>query len=217
MLKPRLLAKLAAIVVLGLIAVLAITHQQESVAQIRSLLQQLDPVTAAFIFIGLCLVAALVMFPVSVLFVISGAYFGLWAGFALNLLGFITGAVVTFLISRHLARDLITQLLPAKALTILEQLGNHGWKTVAVLRAIGVIPGVLVNYAIGLTNIPLRTYIWASLVFTMPNDFVLTYAGVAGEAFINGGDLRKLTLAVSLIAVAAVAGYLLRKRIMKSR
>jgi uncharacterized membrane protein YdjX (TVP38/TMEM64 family) len=216
MLKPGLILKLSAILLLGVIAVLAFTHQQESVAQIRSLLQQLDPATAALIFIGLCIVAALAMFPVSVLFVISGAYFGLWAGFALNLLGFITGAVITFLISRHLARDLITRLLPPRALAILEQLGNHGWKTVAVLRAIGVIPGVLVNYAIGLTTIPLRTYIWASLVFTMPNDFILTYAGVAGEAFINGGDLRKLTLAASLIVVAAIAGYLLRKRIIKS-
>ena len=156
------------------------------------------------------------MFPVSVLFIISGAYFGLWTGFALNLLGFITGAITTFVISRYLARDLITQLLPPKAMAVLTQLGNHGWKTVAVLRAIGVIPGVLVNYAIGLTTIPLRTYIWASLVFTIPTDFILTYAGVAGEAFINGGDLRKLTLAVSLIVVAAIVGWLLRKRIIKS-
>ncbi|HTQ99888.1 MAG TPA: VTT domain-containing protein [Candidatus Acidoferrum sp.] len=214
--KLRLLINGTLIVVLAVAAVVTFTHQQETIAHVRSLLQSLDPTLAALILIGLFVLASLLMFPVSVLMILSGAYFGLWAGFGLNLLGFITGASITFLVARYLARELIAKLLPAKATAILDRLGNHGWKTVAVLRGVGVIPSVVINYAMSLTNIPLTTFIWASLAFTIPADFILTYAGVAGEAFVNGGDLRKLLIAAFLVAVAVIVAFLLRKRLIKT-
>jgi uncharacterized membrane protein YdjX (TVP38/TMEM64 family) len=90
-------------------------------------------------------------------------------------------------------------------------MGTSGWRTVAVLRAVGIIPGVLVNYALGITALPVITYVWASLVFTLPNVLIITYAGVAGEDFVRNGELGKLLLAVSLLAAATLAATLLRK------
>lgn len=203
------------VLLLALLSVVAFLHRQDSLAQIQTGLQGLDIYTAALLFMGICILAALVMFPVSPLMIFSGACFGLWPGFVMNLLGFICGATAAFLTSRYLARDQITRVLPPKVLKVIDTLGSNGWKTVAVLRAIGIVPGVLVNYALGITAMPLRTYLWASLVFTMPNDFILTYAGYAGEEFIHNGDMGKLLMAVSLIALTVIVSYRLRHRFIK--
>lgn len=213
--KTILFIKSIVLVILVTASIAALTHRQESTALIHALLQGLDPLEAAALYVLLCIVAALVMFPVSMLMIFSGAYFGLWVGFGLNLLGFISGAVAAFLTARHLARDQITRMLPPKALSILDNVGASGWKTVAVTRIVTIIPGVLVNYVLGLSPLPLRTFIWASLLFTIPNDFILTYAGVAGEAFVNGGDLGKLLTAITLLGVGMIAAWLLRKRLLK--
>ncbi|MEI7948969.1 MAG: VTT domain-containing protein [Gammaproteobacteria bacterium] len=213
--KLRTLLQIALLLVLSLLIIFVFVHKADYMALIQTYLQQLDRSTAALAYIGICILAALLMFPVSVLMLFSGAYFGLWLGFALNLLGFITGAVTAFLTARYLAKDQMMRILPASVLRVLDKLGDCGWKTVAVLRAIGIIPGVLVNYSLAITSLPLRTFIWASLVFTIPTDFILTYSGVAGAEFIHNGELTKLLVAASLVAAACIAGYWLRKRFLK--
>jgi uncharacterized membrane protein YdjX (TVP38/TMEM64 family) len=213
--KFRSLLKIALLLLLGLLVIYAFIHRADMLALIQTHLQNLDIRTAALAYVGICIVAALLMFPISLLMLFSGAYFGLWLGFALNLLGFITGSIAAFLTARYLAKELITRFLPASVLRVLDKLGDFGWKTVAIPRAIGVVPGVLVNYALAMTSIPLLTFVWASLVFTIPIDFILTYAGVAGAEFINNGDLTKLLIATSLLAALCITGFILRKRFLK--
>ena len=203
------------LVAIAALSVIAFYYRDESLLQVKTMLQGLDLPTAALLFVGVSTVAALLLFPASLLMLFSGAYFGLWWGFAFNLLGFGGGAILAFLVSRHLARKLVTRLLPAYAHRALEALGTNGWQTVAVLRTIGIIPGVVVNYALGITPLGLFTYAWASLLFTLPNAFILTYAGVAGEDFVRNGELNQLLLAISLLATAAVVAGLLRKRFVR--
>lgn len=201
--------------ILLLLSMAAFYYREQSLSEFKSTLQGLNMATAASIFIGISAFAALVLFPVSLLMLFSGAYFGFWWGLAFNMLGFISGAILAFLTARHLARDTVTTLLPPSAHRALEKLGTSGWQTVAILRAVGIIPGVLVNYALGITAIPVITYIWASLIFTLPNVLIITYAGVAGEDFVRNGELGKLLLAASMLAVAAVAAALLRKHLTR--
>lgn len=205
------------LVAIAMLSVIAFFYRDESLLQIRTMLQGLALPTAALLFIGVSTVAALLLFPASLLMLFSGAYFGLWWGFALNLLGFGGGAILAFLASRYLARKLVIRLLPAYVHRALDTLGTGGWQTVAVLRTIGIIPGVLVNYALGITPLRLFTYAWASLLFTVPNAFLLTYAGVAGEDFVRNGKLNQLVLAISLVAIAAVVAGLLRKRFVRQQ
>lgn len=202
---------------LPVFAVLGYTHQHELMTYVKEGFSALDPRAAALAYLLISVVAALVMFPAAVLMIFSGAYFGLWIGFLINLTGFILGATAAFLTGRHLARDQLRQKLPPKALEVITLLGNHGWKTVAVLRGIGLIPSVVANYGLALTNLPLSTFVWASLVFTIPNDFILTYAGVAGEEFLNGGGVGKLTLATTLVVIMATTAYILKNRFLPKK
>lgn len=213
--KARIPVHTIPLLALAVLSVATFYFRDESLLQIKAALQGLDRPVAALLFIGVSSIGALVLFPASLLMLFSGAYFGLWWGFVFNVAGFFGGALLAFLTSRHLARDLVTRLLPASAHSALHALGTSGWQTVAVLRTIGIIPGVLVNYALGITPLRLFTYTWASLLFTLPNAFILTYAGVAGEDFVRNGELRQLLMAISLVAIAAVVAALLRKRFVR--
>ena len=213
--KVRIPLRSIPLLVIALLSVAAFYYRDESLLQIKTALQALDLPTAALLFVLVSAIAALLLFPASLLMLFSGAYFGLWWGFLFNMIGFGGGAMLAFLTSRHLARNLVTRLLPASAHSTLITLGSNGWQTVAVLRTVGIIPGVVVNYALGITPLPLSTYAWASLLFTLPNAFILTYAGVAGEDFVRNGELRQLLMAVSLLAIAAIVAGMLRNRFVR--
>ena len=211
----RLVLNLFVLSLLGALSLAAFEYRDIILQTMQTSLTGMGLVTAGTIFVAVTSVAALVLFPISVLMLFSGAYFGMWWGFLFNMTGFGLGAVLAFLTARHLAHDLVMRLLPQSVLDALHRLGASGWKAVAILRAVGVIPGVLVNYALGITPLRIGTYIWASILFTVPNVLILTYAGVAGEDFARNGGVGKLLMAVSLIAIASAAAYVLRKRFVR--
>ncbi|MES2605873.1 MAG: VTT domain-containing protein [Pseudomonadota bacterium] len=208
----RLAVNLALLLLLGTLSLLAFQYRDAILLQMQTSLEGLGLGTAGIIFVATTSLAALVLFPVSVLMLFSGAYFGMWWGFLFSMAGFAGGSMLAFLTARYLAHDLVARLLPASAMKVLQQLGASGWQMVAILRAVGIVPGVIVNYALGVTPLRFGTYAWASVVFTIPNAFILTYAGVAGEEFARNGGAGKLLLAVSLIAGASSIAYLARKR-----
>ena len=214
MLKTR--ARLAAMVVL-LAGLAWLLLQDNLLASLRAQLDAVHPVLAAGLFVIAFVCGSVLLIPASVFMIAAGAYFGIGWGFVLNMLGFTLGAAVTFLISRYLARDLVLHYLPQRIRESVEGVHEHGWKLVAVLRLTGVIPSVAINYALPVTSLPLLTFSWASLVFTLPNGLILTYAGLAGDDFINGGGLRRVLIAFTLIAIMSIAGYLLRRKFTASK
>jgi len=209
MLKSRL--RLAAMVVL-VACLLWLVTQDDLLAHLRQELDALHPILAAMLFMGVFMCGSVLLVPASLFMFVAGAYFGMGWGFVLNMAGFTLGASLTFLVSRYLARDLVLRLLPDRIRASVEGVHEHGWKLVAVLRLTGMIPSVAINYALPVTALPLWTFTWATLVFTIPNGLILTYAGMAGDDFINGGGLRRVLIAFSLIALMSTAGYFLRKR-----
>ena len=88
--KKRQLFNISLFTLLALLAVVAFYYREQSLAQIKSTLQGLDMTTAALILVGSLTMAALVMFPVSLLMLFSGAYFGVWWGFLFNTAGLAT-------------------------------------------------------------------------------------------------------------------------------
>lgn len=181
-------------------------------ALLQTWLQTLDTGAAALLFMLLFALASALLLPNSLFMLIGGAWFGLYWGFVINLVGFGIGAIATFLLARYLAHDYVAARMPARVVGAMEQVHASGWKLVAVLRLCGVVPAVLINYAFGITPIRWQTYAWASVVFTVPNCLILTYAGVAGEDFINNGDMGTALTAVGLVALAALAASVFRRR-----
>jgi rhodanese-related sulfurtransferase len=76
---------------------------------------------------------------------------------------------------------------------------------VAFVRLVPLLPFNALNYALGLTRIPLRQYVAASFLAMLPGAAAYTYLGYAGREALAGPDnlLRNGFIALALIAAAA--------------
>jgi uncharacterized membrane protein YdjX (TVP38/TMEM64 family) len=206
--------RLVLILVLATCLGLLFLYREPALIFFREQLGLLDIRIAAFLFVIAFTVGSVLLVPASIMMLIGGYYFGMAWGTLLNLTGFGIGAFVTYLTSKFLVHDLAARFMPRAVFAKIQETHQHGWPLVAVLRLTGIIPAVLINYALGLTSIKPLTFLWASVVFTIPSALILTYAGVAGDEFRESGDMSKLLLAVAFIGLMSVVGWFVRKRVM---
>jgi len=85
-----------------------------------------------------------------------------------NLLGALLGATLAFLIARGLGADWLAQWLGGRLRRLVDGVEAEGWRFVALMRLVPLVPFNLLNYALGLTRISLRANILASAVCMLP-------------------------------------------------
>ncbi len=161
------------------------------------------------LFVLLYAAAAVLFLPGSVLTLAGGALFGPFWGTVYNLVGAIVGAVLAFLIARHLASDWIQSKIRqtggGRAERLMKGVDAEGWRFVAFTRLVPLFPFNLLNYALGLTRIPLGHYALESFIFMLPGSIAYTFLGYAGREAVAGGEdlIQKGLIALALLAAAA--------------
>lgn len=157
---------------------------------------------------GLIYVAAvLALFPSSALTIAAGAVFGPTVGTVTASLASTAGAAAAFLISRHLARGLVTRRLGAdpRLASIDREITRSGALIVALLRLSAAVPFGLQNYLYGLTGIGFRTYLLTSWVAMLPGTMMYIYLGHLGRAGLDAAGDSGRTRTPSEWAVLAVS------------
>ena len=172
-------------------------------------------VVGVFIFIGVYVLATVLLAPGSILTIGAGFAFGLWKGFLAVSVGATLGASLAFLIGRFIARDKV-EAIARRNETFREidnAIGEEGAKLIFLLRLSPVIPFNLSNYFYGLTAVRFWPYALASWIGMMPGAFLYVYIGTAGRAAVlaaAGGEAIKrgwpywTFLSVGLAATIAV-------------
>ncbi len=172
-------------------------------------------VVGVFIFIGVYVLATVLLAPGSILTIGAGFAFGLWKGFLAVSAGATLGASLAFLIGRFIARDKV-EAIARRNETFREidnAIGEEGAKLIFLLRLSPVIPFNLSNYFYGLTAVRFWPYALASWIGMMPGAFLYDYIGTAGRAAVlaaAGGEAIKrgwqywTFLSVGLAATIAV-------------
>jgi uncharacterized membrane protein YdjX (TVP38/TMEM64 family) len=135
---------------------------------------------APLLFLALQVVASLVFLPRTVLAIAAGVVFGMGWGLVWATTGSVLGAVAGFLVARYLNAGLIEPETMPRVGPVLERAETGGWRAVAALRLIPVLPHSLANYALGLTRLPLGSYALGSLLGQLPMTFAYVDFGVAG-------------------------------------
>src|SRR5438105_14043827 len=153
-------------------------------------------VTGIFIFIGVYVVATVLLAPGAILTIGAGFAFGLWKGFLAVSAGSTLGAVLAFLVARFIARQKIEAMAKEneKFQRIDRAIGEQGAKLVFLLRLSPVIPFNLSNYFYGLTGMKFWPYVLASWIGMMPGTFLYVYIGAAGKAAVSvaaGGEAMR--------------------------
>lgn len=196
--------------VLALLAVVVVSRALDAPALLKTALEQLHALGpwGPAIFVALYVVAAVLLVPGLILTLGAGAVFGVVTGAITVSIGATLGATAAFLVGRHLARDAVARRLeayPAFA-AIDAAVAREGWKIVGLTRLSPVFPYVLLNYAFGLTRVPLRQYMVASWIGMLPGIVTYVYLGsVAGDlAGLSAGRGRTpAEWSLSLVGLAA--------------
>jgi len=178
----------------------------------------MNPVTAFLVFCAAYALAMVLLLPVWVFPIASGALFGLGWGILAAAIAVGTAAFAGLLLIRHASPERIKRSLRAsRTFKAVEQaVVKEPWKIVALLRLAPVIPCGLKSYVLGLTRVDVRRYMGASLAGMAPDLAIKVYLGAAGRSAVGaGGTLNWALFAAGLIALLALS-FIVGRRV-KSR
>jgi uncharacterized membrane protein YdjX (TVP38/TMEM64 family) len=130
-------------------------------------------------FVLLYAAGTVLFFSGALLSLIGGALFGPVWGTVWNLLGATLGATLAFLIARDLGADWVARRLGGQFQRLVDGAAAEGWRFVALMRLVPLVPFNLLNYALGLTRISLSTYVLASAICMLPGAIAYTWLGYA--------------------------------------
>jgi len=153
-----------------------------------------------------------VMFPGPLLAGASGLLFGAGLGVPVTLTAAVLGACLAFSISRRVGAGAIEQVAGRRLLAVYELVNRRGFMAVLYARIAPGVPYTIVNYAAGLTRIPLLVFAGATALGTAPRAFAYTTLG--GSL----GDLRSPAAisAVTVLLLMGLAGLLLLRRDLRA-
>jgi uncharacterized membrane protein YdjX (TVP38/TMEM64 family) len=140
--------------------------------------------TAPLGFLAVHIAASLMFVPRTLLAIVAGLLFGMGWGIVWAASGSVAGAVAGFLAARHLSSGLddLGRFGPIAA-----RIERGGWRAVAMLRLIPVMPHSVANYGLGLTKLPLGSFAFGSLLGQLPLTIAYVDLGAAGERLTVGG------------------------------
>ena len=162
-------------------------------------------------FLAVHIAASLLFIPRTLLAIVAGLLFGMGWGIVWAATGSVAGAVAGFLVARFVNSDLVD---PRRLGPIVGAVERGGWRAVAVLRLIPVIPHSLANYALGLTRLPLAAYSLGSLLGQLPLTIAYVDLGAAGGRLMRGSANW---VAPTLIGLAALSLSLLIPAVARRR
>ena len=87
-------------------------------------------------------------------------------------------------------------------------MAKEGWKIVGLCRLFPIIPYNLLNYAFGITQVNLKTYIFASWIGMMPGTVMYVYIGSVAKDLatlrVNDHPLTSFEWTLYLVGLVAI-------------
>jgi uncharacterized membrane protein YdjX (TVP38/TMEM64 family) len=131
--------------------------------------------------------------PASIPSLAAAATFGFSRAVMIAYFGANLGALIGFLISRHLARDWFTEIVGKRiALAQINRaVAERGWRIVMITRLPPISPFSIVNYAYGLTHVSLREFLIGTAIGIIPGTTAYIYLGtILGDVAQTTGRAR---------------------------
>ncbi len=179
--KIAVLAVIAALVAVFIIfdlgAYLSLSYIKESQAKFSELYAENRVLVIGSYMLIYITVTSLSLPGAAVMTLAGGALFGLMAGTIVVSFASTVGATLACMVSRFILRDWIQGKFGDKINTVNEGIRKEGAFYLFTLRLLPILPFWLINLAMGLTKIPLRTFFWVSQVGMLPGTIVYVNAG----------------------------------------
>lgn len=169
--------------------------------------------TGVVLFIAAYVISTVALLPGSILTLAAGFAYGPVWGLLLASPASVAGATCAFILGRTLLREWAARKVGAspRARAIDAAVAREGFRLVLLLRLSPVFPFNVLNYALSLSRVRLRTYVAASFVGMLPGTAFYVYLGslapAAAElsaAGTEGGGVRFALYGMGFAATVAV-------------
>lgn len=162
--------------------------------------------------VGLYLVLCPLGLPASPLILAGGFVFGALYGGALNYVGTLLGAAVSYGLGRLLGRDLVAHIVGDRFQRVETMLNRRGFWNIARVRFFP-IPFPLVNYGAALAGVRASVFLGATALGLAPAVFIYSWFASAlyratGEE--RGGVLLQMGLAIAAVILLSFLPAVLR-------
>ena len=188
---------LAAVIILGVVGFINRGFIDELLNQIEVYALE-SPVLAASMIIAVQAIFTSLAFPGLPITLFIGGIFGPIWGVIVAIIGNTIGSSVSFLLSRYLLRNYVSQKILSKYPKMQdyeERLKKNGFTTVLVLRLIPLFPYNATNFFLGVTKIRFNDYLVASFFGMIPG--TILFVGLGGSL----KDLDPLSLTLNILGI----------------
>lgn len=166
------------------------------------------------LFIGLYSFLTMSFLPLaSVMSVVGGFLYGTLFGVLFTNIGATIGGTLSFLIVRYLIGDSLQKYYAARLQKINVTLEREQTTYLLVSRLISVIPFSVLNILLGLTRVPLSTFMWTTSLGIIPGSAVYCFAGSRLQEVHSLRDIfsGQVLLAFVLLAALGLVPTLVKK------
>ncbi len=166
------------------------------------------------VFILVSAVLTCAMFPGPILAGACGLLFGTALGTPVAICSATLGASLACLIGRFVAGDAVEELGGPRIRALAAWVGSRGFTSVLYARIAPAMPYNLVNYACGLTTIPVLVFAAATAIGTAPR----TFAYVAlGGSFGDFSSPAAIIAIVIILTMGVIGLTLIRRDFLRER
>jgi uncharacterized membrane protein YdjX (TVP38/TMEM64 family) len=147
--------------------------------------------------------------PGATLLTLGGAaVFGFWK--TLIMVSFVStaGSALAFLLSRYLFRNVVEKTFGRFFVSINKGIEENGISYLFALRLMALIPFFVLNLVMGLTQMPLWSFVWVSQLGMLPGTALYVYAGTTLSKITSLQDIFSAPIAASFLALALVPWFI---------
>lgn len=156
--------------------------------------------------LAIAIAHSVIFYPAEILDLATGFIYGFWVALPLMMLAWVLNGIICHQVGRHAARPVLLRLLGEERFVRYEGAVARGGVTLLIaMRLVPIIPFSLFSYVAGSAGVPLRTFVWTTLVGYIPITALFIYLG---------SQLEELSLNDPFIwlGAAALIGMLLVTR-----
>jgi uncharacterized membrane protein YdjX (TVP38/TMEM64 family) len=150
----------------------------------------------------------LTLFPDAILAIAAGLTFGLIKGTIFTILGALSGATMSFYLSRYFGKEFISKLIKKDICIPGFDASNRGFLIILMLRLIPLLPFDVISYGAGLSKVKYKAFIIATCIGIIPG--VVIYTNI-GDKSSNPFSLDFVVSILLLFAILAFSLYFKKK------
>ena len=198
------LTALAVLQFFGLFDYLTFEKLKEGSAALRGFYSE-KPFLAVSAWFSAYVFTASFSLPFTAVMTLAGGFvFGAGLGTLLSSFASVSGATVSFWISRRFLRSFVKKRLKRKLQKALKGFEEAGAFYLFALRMIPMAPFFLINILMGLTNIKTRVFFTVSQAAMLPGTFLYAYAGGRLSQMERLSDVMSAPLLISFAGLGAL-------------